>query len=74
MRYRRVRLHHVWDARWYPVGWRAPGAGVVAPRPAQQVLAAGASVRFVFWAGGHAGPPEGCFFNMSPARFGPPGR
>jgi hypothetical protein len=74
MRYRAARMHRVWGARWYPVGSRAPGAGVVAPGRGQPVLAPGATVRFLFWASGHAGPPDGCFFNTSLARFGRPGR
>ncbi len=73
MRYRRAQMHQVWGARWYPVGSRAPGAGVVSPGRGQQVLGARASVRFIFWASGHAGPPDGCFFDTSLARFGRPG-
>jgi hypothetical protein len=65
----RTRLDHVWGARWYPVGPRAPGAGVVAAPVSQPALPAGASTRFMFRASGHAGPPDGCFFDTSRCRF-----
>jgi len=69
LHYQRARLDHVWGARWYPVGPRAPGAGVVAAPLSQPVLPARASARFTFRASGHAGPPDGCFFDTSRCRF-----
>jgi hypothetical protein len=69
MHYRHARVDHVSGARWSPAGAHAPGAGVVAPRPGQLVLAARASTWLSIRARGRAGPPDGCLFNSARCSF-----